>query len=226
MRYFYPFLLWLFVPCLLHAQASAYLQEGKFPMRPGTLISTNLVSLMEPDGGFSLALERRLSLRWAMVVEGTLITYSTGSMPTPFAAFRIRPEVRRYFKGRVGKYKGFIGLELLYKQVSNDEEMLPVHPGIPGQEQPAPVRYTRERRSAGAAMKVGMQLYFDRQKRVLFEMYAGLGLKYRWVDDGGVVTGGVQQIRRGDFFAYNDDFRSGIRPNVPMGVKVGLRLGK
>ncbi|ASZ11752.1 hypothetical protein KTO58_16170 [Chitinophaga pendula] len=226
MRYFYPLLFLLFVPCLLQAQASAYLQDGKFPMRAGTLISTNLVSLMEPDGGFSIAVERRMSLRWAMVVEGTLITYSTGSMPTPFAAFRIRPEVRHYFKGRVGKYKGFVGLELLYKQVSNDEEALSAHPGLPGQELPVPVRYTRERRSAGAAMKVGMQLYFDRQKRVLFEMYAGLGLKYRWLDDGGVVIGGLQQVKRGDFFAYNNDYKSGIRPNVPIGVKVGVRLGK
>lgn len=199
------------------AKADKLPREGLFPMKPAFIISTNTFTLTEPDGGPSLALEYRFNLHWSVLVEGTAILYDLSENETagPNKGFRIRPEVRYYFAGKHKTFRGFFGIETSYKQVDFHEYATMDHENYYER-----ITYPRRKKMAGAAFKAGFQTYFDKNRRIMFELYGGAGLKYRPADEGGVPEN-VYVSRFKDAWEFG---RNGLWPNIPMGVKIGYRL--
>jgi hypothetical protein len=193
-------------------------KEGEFPMTPGLLISTNVFSITEPDGGPSLAVEYRYSLHWSVLLEGTAILYQfmgEDALEHATSGFRLRPEVRYYFAGKHKTYRGFFSVEGSYKQVRYYEPVT-LDQGNYYEKS----TYQRTKRMGGGAFKIGFQTYFGKKKHIMFELYGGVGLKYRTYDDAAMPDNAYIPTFR-DAFKFDDP---GLMPNIPMGVKFGYRL--
>jgi len=197
----------------------------------GLIIGTNVVSLLEPDGGISLSLEHRFASGWSVLVEGTAIFidnkdhFDLRGRYTPLAeGLRIRPEVRYYTPGKGRSYRLFFGQEFMYKQVAYNEEWITrisdSPTGYEGYEKIATYRKSKD--IFGSAGKFGFQVYFDRHKKYMFELFVGVGLKYTNVKFT------VQEPPAGSYlesYHYSwDEVRTGLNINVPMGLKLGYRF--
>jgi len=219
---------------LLFVCFSAYAQKQK-EERPaavqGFVIGTNMVSLLEPDGGISLSGEYRFASGWSVQTELTAIFidnkdhFDLRGRYTPLAeGFRIRPEVRYYLPGKGHKYRLFFGQEIVYKHVAFNEEWItriqndPT--GYEGYERIATYRKSKD--IFGSAGKFGFQVYFDKKSRYMFELFVGLGLKYTKVKFSD------QKPPEGSYLEYYhyswDEVRTGRNINVPMGLKLGYRF--
>ncbi|MET6997231.1 DUF3575 domain-containing protein [Chitinophaga defluvii] len=191
--------------------------EGVYPMEPAFIISTNVFSLTEPDGGPSLALEYRFNLHWSILVEGTAILYDLTENEAGGSnkGYRIRPEARYYFAGKHKTFRGFFGVEASYKQVDFQEYVTLDHENY--YERTA---YSRRKKMGGGAFKIGFQTFFDKNRRIIFELYGGAGFKYRHTDKKGMPEN-VYVPRFKNPWRLDED---GLMPNIPMGVKIGYRL--
>ncbi|PWV49739.1 DUF3575 domain-containing protein [Chitinophaga sp. S165] len=199
----------------------------------GVRISTNLLTLREPDGGISLALENRYTKEWSVLVEGTWIfideksDFGLRGQYTPKAkGFRIRPEIRYYMPGRGHKYKLFFAQEISYKRVSYLEEWIHREGENPNNgtfnyEKITP--YDKVKTIIGTSGKMGLQFYFDPRHKFIMELYVGLGIKHRKIKfkDEVPIYGSYLEDNDGYFF---DTLESGWNINIPMGLKVGYRF--
>ncbi|SDG06513.1 DUF3575 domain-containing protein [Chitinophaga filiformis] len=223
----------ILILCLLITISSEAQRNTPESMLTGLRISTNLVTLKEPDGGVSLALEYRYKKNWSVLMEGTWIfidekaDYNIRGRYTPMAkGFRIRPEIRYYVPGRGQVYKLFFAQEISYKRVSYLEEWIqPVKSNPSGwdvdYEQIS--AYEKVKNIYGTAGKVGCQLFFDRSHKFMIEFYIGLGLKYRDVAFKNKVPSADSYLE--DNSSYLADVpKTGWDINVPMGIKVGYRF--
>lgn len=219
--------------CLLIATSSKAQRNTPDSLLTGLRISTNLVTLREPDGGVSLALEYRYKKNWSVLVEGTWIfideksDYSLRGQYTPMAkGFRIRPEIRYYLPGRGRTYKLFFAQEISYKRVSYLEEWIqPVkaNPNSTEIDYEKISTYEKVKNNYGTSGKMGCQLFFDAGHKFMVEFYIGLGLKYRDV---------AFKDKAPSFDSYLENNRSylvdapktGWDINVPMGIKLGYRF--
>jgi hypothetical protein len=199
----------------------------------GLIVSTNLVSLREPDGGVSLALEYRYSKNWSLLAEGTWIfidekeDYNLKGRYTPMAkGFRIRPEIRYYLPGKKGTYKMFFAQEISYKRVSYLEEWIEAVRETPNTgtvDYEKITAYRKTKAMYGTSGKFGFQVFFDQQRRCMFELYIGLGLKYRDVSfkDNTPPAGSYMEAN----YSYTaEEPKTGWDINVPMGLKLGYRF--
>ncbi|PSL30749.1 DUF3575 domain-containing protein [Chitinophaga ginsengisoli] len=218
--------------CLLTTISSKAQRNTPDELLTGLRISTNLVTLKEPDGGVSLALEYRYKKNWSVVMEGTWIfidekaDYNIRGRYTPMAkGFRIRPEIRYYVPGRGQGYKLFFAQEISYKRVSYREEWIKSVMSDPnsGPDYEQISAYEKVKNIYGTAGKVGCQLFFDRSHKFMIEFYIGLGLKYRDVAFKDEVPPAGSYLE--DNSSYLADVpKTGWNINVPMGIKVGYRF--
>lgn len=225
----------ILISCLLIAVSSKGQRREGTPdsLLTGLRISTNLLTLREPDGGISLALENRYTKEWSVLVEGTWIfidekgDYNLRGQYSPKAkGFRIRPEIRYYMPGRGHKYKLFFAQEISYKRVSYLEEWIHrVGENSTGDyfnyEKITP--YDKVKTIIGTSGKMGLQFYFDPRHKYIMELYIGLGIKYRKVKfKDEVPTYGSYMEDNSSYFLNAPE--SGWNINIPMGIKVGYRF--
>jgi hypothetical protein len=189
------------------------------PPKPGLVISTNVFSLHEFEAGPSLALEYRTSLHWAVILEGTALVYTLdeGDYGT---GFRIQPELRYYFPGKHRSFRGFFSLQGTYKQTTfQDSTFREVLSGSnPTGIDYEPVYYEAKKRILAAGANIGFQVRLGRGDRIMIEMYAGLGLKFK--DLFGKPAGTVEPMDR--IIQIIPKFEEpGTYLHIPMGVRMG-----
>jgi hypothetical protein len=225
----------ILILCLLVTVSSKGQRRGNAPdsLLTGLRISTNILTLREPDGGISLALENRYTKEWSVLVEGTWIfidekgDYNLRGQYTPKAkGFRIRPEIRYYMPGRGHKYKLFFAQEISYKRVSYLEEWIhPVGGNAYGENfnYEKIVSYDKVKTIIGTSGKMGLQFFFDPRHKYMMELYVGLGIKYRKVKFKDEIPPYISYIEDNDSYLMSAP-ESGWNINIPMGIKVGYRF--
>jgi hypothetical protein len=193
------------------------------------LLRTNLFSFIEPDGCVTMGAEWRKTEQFSLGLEMSYIfftSYDFTSRDLPgMSGFRIRPEVRYYFRNNPRK-QWFIGLEAQYKQVSYDATQEVCGGGVN-----CPfvqiVNYKEVKRAPGGAIKIGFQDFLDRNQRLFYEVFLGAGMKslsYRiknYVPPPGTTftpTPGRNSV------ISNSINSNGISPHIPAGIKIGVRL--
>ncbi|MRG46888.1 DUF3575 domain-containing protein [Chitinophaga sp. SYP-B3965] len=191
------------------------------PPKPGLVISSNLFSLHEPDGGPSLGLEYRASLHWAVMVEGTAILYTT--VPRDAAeskGFRIQPELRYYFSGKHRTFRGFFSLQGMYKQTTFPDSTFKEVPSStnPSRSVYESVYYESKKEVFGGSANIGFQARFGKANRFMVEMYAGLGLKSK--DYFGKPIDAKEPMDKVIKVIPEFD-KAGTYPHIPMGVRMG-----
>lgn len=218
------------IVCLLIAISSKGQKNTPDSLLTGWRISTNLVTLREPDGGVSLALEYRYKKNWSVLAEGTWIfmdekaDFDMRNKYAPMAkGFRIRPEIRYYVPGRGHSYKLFFAQEISYKRVSYLEEWIqPVRSNPSGWDVDYEKisTYEKVKNIYGTSGKVGAQFFFDARHKYMFELYIGLGLKYRDVAFKDKAPSADSYLENNGSYLV-DEPRTGLTINMPMGIKVG-----
>jgi hypothetical protein len=185
------------------------------------VISTNFVSLQEPEAGPSLSVEYKVNKRLGFSVEGTALLFSLYNVwetqqVNDFnhfkGGFRIRPEVRFYMPG---KYKFYFSGQFLYKRSTVDEDYI-VDKYSYSQLVTVPV--TRE--VSGFTPKIGFQTFI--RSGVLFELSAGFGAQYRSYHQK--VPTPVDGSRGGTSDWMGFDNYNGWIVDFPLTVRVGYRF--
>lgn len=225
----------VFILCLISWLPSTAQKNTPDSLLTGLRISTNLVTLREPDGGVSLALEYRYKKNWSVLVEGTWIfideksDYNLRGRYTPMAkGFRIRPEIRYYLPGKAHTYKLFFAQEISYKRVSYLEEWIqpvksdPVAGGWDIDYEKIST-YRKVKNIYGTSGKMGGQLFFDAQHKYMLEFYIGIGIKYRDVAFKDKVPSADSYLEDNSSYLV-DSPTTGWDINIPMGIKVGYRF--
>jgi hypothetical protein len=200
----------------------------------GWRISTNLITLLSPDGGLSLAAEYRPTASWGIVLEGGWIfidekkVYDMRGEFTPKAAgFYVRPEIRYYLPGKYKKYRWFFGHEFSYKKVNFLEERI-VRVGVDPDgdyfdyEQLS--AYEKAKELYGTSGKVGLQFFADKKHHILFEVYIGLGVKYRVFSYKQQPPAGSYLEDRNYSFDNLPDKNHLWDISMPIGMKIGYRF--
>lgn len=223
----------ILILCLLITTSAKAQRNTPDSLLTGLRISTNLVTLREPDGGVSLALEYRYKKNWSVLAEGTWIfidekaDYNLRGRYSPMAkGFRIRPEIRYYLPGRAHTYKLFFAQEISYKRVNYLEEWIEPVRSDPTSWKPDYEKitaYEKVKNIYGTSGKMGCQLFFDKPHKFMIELYIGLGLKYRDVDFKNKIPSADSYLEDNNSYTA-DEPRTGWDINVPMGIKVGYRF--
>lgn len=229
MKHFYSLFLILALPLTVISQ-----RRGDTPgsMITGWRISTNIMSLYEPDAGPALAVEYRPDKSWSVLLEGAWICYDLKDVYdlrgeyTPMAkGLRLRPEVRYYLPGKKRKsYVFFFSQELMYKRVNFlEERIVPKGGNTSGNfDYEQLTAYKKTKQLFGTAGKFGFQRFVDRPHHVFIELYFGIGLKYR-------TSSYKEQPPASSYLEDNDKYSWEVRNDgwllyTPLGFKVGYRF--
>lgn len=225
MKHLYIF--FLFIVTAFPARAQRY--DLPDSLLAGLNISTNLVSLYEPDAGPAIALEYRATRAWSVLLEGAWICYDLKSEYglrgeyTPMAkGFRLRPEVRYYLPGKRNTYVFFFSHELMYKRVNFLEERIVQKETGGGYYYEQLKAYEKTKQLFGTSGKFGFQRYVDRHHRLFIELYVGIGLKYR-------TSSYKEEPPAGSYLEKNDKYffenlHDGWLLYTPFGLKVGYHF--
>jgi hypothetical protein len=214
----------ILVANLSYSQRSRFPKEGQFPRKQGLLLSTNVLSVFDLEGGPSLGLEYRMALHWAVAVDYTAILYNLPEVYNDdegaHTGYRIQPQIKYYFGGRRHSYRGYVSLMAMYKDVHynkmtsggeyyNGTETVYVDP----------VPYTEHKKIIAGSFNIGMQKFLDDERHIFIEPYAGVGLRHK-------ERTGKPDIN-GTYYDNNDDFldlKDGMYPSLTWGLKFGVRF--
>lgn len=206
-------------------QRDRYPKEGQFPRKPGLILTTNMLSIFEPEGGPTLGLEYRFGIHWAMAADVTALLYT---MPELYdnderhTGYRIQPQVKYYLPGRRHSYQMYVSLMGLYKSVHYNK----VSDGsyyyngneniyIPGES------YREHKQIIAGSTNFGFQKFLDEERHAVVEFYGGVGLRSKQRSGKPAVPG-----NNGGNVYYDDydGLEDGIWPHVSYGIKFGYRF--
>jgi len=206
-------------------------EEGEFPQKPGFIISTNFLSLFEPEGGPTFGLEYRSSLKWAFAIDATALTYT---MPFLFneddsrhKGYRISPQIKYYFPGKRGSYRGYVALMGMYKHVSYTtlSDSYGHYDDVTGNYvYNDPERYKRSKYVGAGSFNIGFQRFLDAEQHILVEFYGGVGLRYQ--ERRGKPSFADNDYNNDPYYydSYGDGLKDGMYPHVAFGIKLGYRF--
>ncbi|SEW26024.1 Protein of unknown function [Chitinophaga sp. YR573] len=217
----------IFLANLSYGQRSRYPKEGQFPRTQGVLLSTNVLSLFDLEGGPSLGLEYRFALNWAVAVDATAIMYTLPEVYSSddgnHSGYRIQPQIKYYFGGRRRSFRGYISLMAMYKDVHYDKttsggqyyngtEYITVDP----------VPYTEHKKIIAGSFNIGMQKFLDEERHIFIEPYAGVGLRHKERTGRPYVNGAYDNDYNDDDGVF--DLKDGMYPHLSWGLKFGVRF--
>jgi hypothetical protein len=217
---------------ILSFHLSAQKQKTEAATLPASyiLLRTNIFSVLEPDAHVMLGVEWRKNPQFSLGLDLSYIFYNTfriESQDPNISGFKIRPEVRRYFKSGAGK-NWFIGLEGSYKQVSyNRSREICVNQPQLGCAFFQRVSYKEVKKAPGVAFKIGYQDFLDRGNRFYYELFLGAGVKslrYSIKDYVQPPNVNFTPVPGSDAFFFNTTSSEGFAPHLPGGIKLGFRL--
>lgn len=242
-------LLFIFLYCLQVSQAQhrpglrprpgrVRHERAKRPERPhreylpaplGFNIGTNLVALMESDGGPGVSAEYRFAQKWSVELELKSILYdASGTFPGD-KGYRIRPELRYFFPGRKGHvYHWFTGIQLGYKKAVLDQEWYSTHQGLDLDTYQQIDVYRCKKENWEGAVKLGAQYYFGSSQHFMFEWSVGMGIKHRtftYLDPLPENAVSAKDLR-GESFSNTNYLEPDVKwqVHVPVMIKFGYRF--
>lgn len=166
---------YLLMCCLLLCSGEMLAQKIDHPW----VLSTNLVSMIEPDGGPSINLEYKFNRRWSVSMEAEMVLYNWASNLEDYntntagefvrGGIRLRPEARIYL---THSRRLFFSGMFMYKRVELDELFY-----VDNYSYQSTVNLRGIKESVGFTPKIGFQTFI--RGKVLFEISGGLGAAYR-----------------------------------------------
>lgn len=209
----------LFVGGIAVAQEKYDIKKKTIPSQKGWLLNTTLSSFTEPEGGPSLGMEYRFSETVAVGLDATALLYvlpDTYNDGMNRKGYRIRPEIKFFPSWWRNEHRSFyISLMGLYKDIRYDEQFY----SYDGTNNNAYiVRQKKIVRALSANM--GIQRYLGPDHRILLELYAGMGVRYRTITPGEPNEYYYITDRIGPFSIDED----GYNPQIAFGFKLGYRF--
>ncbi|PUZ27272.1 Protein of unknown function [Chitinophaga costaii] len=191
----------------------------------GLLLGTDVLSLVEPDGGPSVAAEYRLFKFLSVGLTTTFLLYSTGGddkAPTTISGIRLTPDIKFFLPGKKDAYHLFFGVQGLYKQakywghINNKDEKYPDGSFVPEG------NYRRSKYIWGISPTFGIQHYLGKAQRLQLEFTVGFGLRYRYENWYGVGTPTDGNNRGKWLNFFNPDIGGNI--HIPLSLRFVYRL--
>jgi len=220
------FCTFLLVVNLSYGQRSRYPKEGEFPLKPGLIISTNFLSLFEPEGGPTLGLEYRFGLHWAVAVDATALAYT---MPEFYyhderhTGYRFQPQVKYYLPGRRHSFQMYVSLMGTYKSVHYNTKTNGYNYYDANNQYVYidPVKYREHKQVIAGSANFGVQKILDKERHFMMEFYGGMGLRYK--DRSGIPPAPGGGNYDDEYYEY-DGLEDGIWPHVSYGIKFCYRF--
>lgn len=158
---------------------------------PNLYLKTNLFSLTEPDMAATLAIEYRRNKKQAYQLEAGYIfldALEEGTDLKHSGGFRLKPEWRFYTPGSPRKrthYANYWAVEAIVKAVYNrSNHFVGRHCSSGNCAYFQEMDYRTTRNVVGIGGKMGREAYIGQEaRRVVFDFYAGLGVRYRWLNN-------------------------------------------
>ncbi len=204
-------------------------EERRPDYRTGFLLGTDALSLMEPDGGPSIAVEYRPVKFFSAGLTTTFLRYDLTKAgddldgPSNISGIRLTPDIKFFLPGKRDAYHLFFGLEGLYKQVKYWGHIGELDEKYPDGSFVPAGNYRRSKYIWGLSPTFGMQRYLDKHQRFQFEFLVGLGFRHRYENWHGVGTPGNNRERgSGDVHYLNPDI--GWNVHFPVSVRFAYRL--
>lgn len=203
-----------------------YPEAGKFPLEPGWLLTTDVSTLIQPEAGPTFGAEYRIDLHWAVALDVTALLYNMPdfySFESQHMGFRVLPQVKYYFPGRKHSYRGYVSAQGMYKQVTyHITDMLGRDWNGSQYDYYESIRYRESKSVWAASGNIGFQKFVGKERRMMLEMFAGLGFRYKSFKQANIPAGAAIQTNRwNEMNPFEDD---GLYPHIAMGFKIGYRL--
>jgi hypothetical protein len=188
------------------------------------MVTTNVLSIFEPEGGPTLGLEYRFGLHWAVAADATALLYT---MPELYydherhTGYRVQPQIKYYLPGRRHSYQMYVSLMGLYKSVhyNTTSDGYSYYDGnqyidVPG------VKYREHKEIIAGSTNFGFQKFLDEERHAVIEFYGGVGLRSKLRTGKPAVQ---PSVGREDYYDQ-DGLDDGIWPHVSYGIKFGYRF--
>lgn len=184
-------------------------------------------SFVETDAGITGGAEIRLNQRWALLSDAGIIFFTpyrneTNGGRDGILGYKIKPEVRWYFKNR-GKYPndgGFVSIEGLYKHVNYRRyDGLPVYDNLGNLAYTYYGGYRIVKDVLGGAVKFGYRRFFGPQYKMGLEMYWGFGSREKNFAVRDLPPGGSFNRTFFNTRLFNTHWQEGSLASFPFGVK-------
>lgn len=199
------------------------------PMAPSNLyLKTNLFSLAEPEEAVTLSVEYRLNINTAVQLEGGYIfrdnTGNTNYL-VHSGGYRFKPELRFYTRGKPSMryhYMNYWAVEAVIKGVTDEKsEFVGRLCGLGGCAYDQKMTWHVNREVWGIGGKAGRETYLDpRAKRIILDIYAGAGVRYRRVLND--LPPDAKNLESPRFFEINTG--PVFYPYIILGIKAGVRV--
>ncbi len=192
-------------------------------------VSVNPLSFLEPDAGFTPGIAVKLGKKMSLLSDFGIIFYSTTN--TVFAddngatntqtGYELRPEIRYYFKTHDIQKGLFISINGLYKHVTYHR-----YDGINVLDHNGNLVYTSYegykiiKDVLGGTAKAGFRIYFNKNYKLGFDIYAGIGVRNKEFAIRDLPSGGVFDRSFFGSRLFNTHWQDGSFPDLQLGFKL------
>ncbi len=178
----------------------------------------NVLSLLDPfDGNLSVGGEYAFHPRLSVTTDLSFIFYSLYFQNKKWSlGYIIKPAFRYYFSD---KRRGFVEATIFYKKVGYkmedwlDREVVNGWPTYQKYEE-----FVSRKFVLGTDIQTGLQRSISKDKRFRIEMYAGMGIRFKWTDIKGKPDAEYESANI--FFPPTTGNDYIILPSVPKGVRL------
>ena len=181
-----------------------------YTIPPGTwLLRINPMGLIDPiETNLSLGTEYRFHESWATSADVAYVFQSYNVRNAKHAkGFIVRPAIRKYFDRGLNTY---VEAELHYKMVSSTVEDWVGRKTVNGVAAYQEYKRFHARKNVGGLhLKLGVQESLNRSHRLWLEVYAGIGVRHRWLTND-LPSDATYQFMRSMFATNLNEERSTV----------------
>jgi hypothetical protein len=201
------------------------------PQKNDLYLRTNILSLLEPNaGGPSIGLEYFISDYFTLGTDVGVILYNpekteANKLGNPFG-YKIKPEIRYYlYKKNADKHvRLFFGIEGLFLKTSTrNYNSLPILDNTGNWVYNYLGGYDEIKSVTGVVTKAGIQIPRFLLKKMLLEIYAGVGFRYKVYSYKNFPAGANIADRTQGWGIFNTD-ADGTYPSVSAGFKLVYKI--
>jgi hypothetical protein len=201
------------------------------PKKNDINIRTNILSWLEPNaGGPVLGMEYFINNKFSIGADAGFIFYNLARSESDKLAnplgYRVKPEIRYYLykKNKVDPTRLFFALEGLYlKTRTLNYNDLPITANMGNIVYYYIGGFNEYKKVAGANIKFGMQIQRFLHKKMMIELYAGLGFRQKIYTYKDLPAGALINQRRQSEFLLNTDI-DGTYPSITGGFKLVYKI--
>ena len=211
--------------CLILSVAKAQPQKNDVNIR------TNILSWLEPNaGGPVLGIEYFINNKFSLGADAGFIFYNIvkskdNNLSHPFG-FKVKPEIRYYLykKNKPDPSRFFFAVEGFYlKTKTTNFNDLPVRDNLGNVVYYYIGGFPEYKKVAGANLKAGVQIPRFFRKKMMIELYAGVGIKVKNYTFANIPNGAVVTQRSQSPLLLDTDI-DGTYPSITAGFKIVYKI--